>query len=73
MKAKLKVLKGPSAGKEIDIPVAKFFIGRGEDCHLRFQKVRQLAVITALSSFQMLKSIEKLWKQKWNVLKQQAD
>ena len=25
MKAKLKVLKGPSAGKEIDIPVAKFF------------------------------------------------
>ena len=35
MKAKLKVLKGPSAGKEIDIPVAKFFIGRGEDCHLR--------------------------------------
>jgi len=35
MKAKLKVLKGPSQGKEINIPVAKFFIGRGEDCHLR--------------------------------------
>lgn len=35
MKAKLKVLKGPSKGKEISIPVAKFFIGRGEDCHLR--------------------------------------
>ena len=35
MKAKLKVLKGPSKGKEINIPVAKFFIGRGEDCHLR--------------------------------------
>lgn len=35
MKAKLKVLKGPSEGKEINIPVAKFFIGRGEDCHLR--------------------------------------
>ena len=35
MKATLKVLKGPSAGKEIGIPVAKFFIGRGEDCHLR--------------------------------------
>ncbi len=35
MKATLKVLKGPSAGKEISIPVAKFFIGRGEDCHLR--------------------------------------
>ena len=35
MKAKLKVLKGPSEGKEISIPVAKFFIGRGEDCHLR--------------------------------------
>lgn len=35
MKAKLCVLKGPSAGKEITIPVSKFFIGRGEDCHLR--------------------------------------
>lgn len=35
MKVKLKVLKGPSEGKEINIPVAKFFIGRGEDCHLR--------------------------------------
>jgi len=35
MKAKLCVLKGPSEGKEIAIPVSKFFIGRGEDCHLR--------------------------------------
>ena len=35
MKAKLCVLKGPSEGKEITIPVSKFFIGRGEDCHLR--------------------------------------
>jgi pSer/pThr/pTyr-binding forkhead associated (FHA) protein len=35
MKAKLYVLKGPSEGKEITIPVSKFFIGRGEDCHLR--------------------------------------
>jgi hypothetical protein len=35
MKAKLCVLKGPREGKEITIPVSKFFIGRGEDCHLR--------------------------------------
>jgi pSer/pThr/pTyr-binding forkhead associated (FHA) protein len=35
MKAKLCVLKGPSEGKEITISVSKFFIGRGEDCHLR--------------------------------------
>jgi pSer/pThr/pTyr-binding forkhead associated (FHA) protein len=35
MKAKLYVLKGPSEGKEITISVSKFFIGRGEDCHLR--------------------------------------
>ena len=35
MKAKLCVLTGPSEGKEITIPVSKFFIGRGEDCHLR--------------------------------------
>ena len=35
MKAKLCVLKGPGEGKEITIPVSKFFIGRGEDCHLR--------------------------------------
>ena len=35
MKAKLRVLKGPSEGKDITIPVSKFFIGRGEDCHLR--------------------------------------
>ena len=35
MKAKLCVLKGPNEGKEITISVSKFFIGRGEDCHLR--------------------------------------
>lgn len=35
MRVKLKVLKGASEGKEIAIPVSKFFIGRGEDCHLR--------------------------------------
>ncbi len=35
MRVKLKVLQGTSEGKEIAIPVSKFFIGRGEDCHLR--------------------------------------
>jgi pSer/pThr/pTyr-binding forkhead associated (FHA) protein len=35
MRVKLKVLKGAGAGKVIPIPVAKFFVGRGEDCHLR--------------------------------------
>ena len=35
MRVKLKVLKGVGAGKEIPVPVAKFFIGRGDDCHLR--------------------------------------
>lgn len=35
MRVKLKVLQGASEGKEIAIPVSKFFIGRGEDCHLR--------------------------------------
>lgn len=37
MQLKLKVLSGSHAGKEIKIPLAKFFIGRGEDCHLRPQ------------------------------------
>jgi len=35
MKLKLKVLQGASANQEITVPVAKFLIGRGEDCHLR--------------------------------------
>jgi pSer/pThr/pTyr-binding forkhead associated (FHA) protein len=37
MQVRLKVLDGKLAGKEIKIPVSKFFIGRGEDCHLRPQ------------------------------------
>jgi pSer/pThr/pTyr-binding forkhead associated (FHA) protein len=37
MQVKLKVLGGSHAGKEIKISLAKFFIGRGEDCHLRPQ------------------------------------
>jgi pSer/pThr/pTyr-binding forkhead associated (FHA) protein len=37
MQVKLKVISGSHAGKEIKIPLAKFFIGRGEDCHLRPQ------------------------------------
>jgi pSer/pThr/pTyr-binding forkhead associated (FHA) protein len=35
MKVKLKLLKGPEAGKEIKIPSPKCVIGRGEDCQLR--------------------------------------
>ena len=35
MKVKLKLVKGPDAGKEVKIPVPKCVIGRGEDCHLR--------------------------------------
>lgn len=35
MKLKLKVLQGASANQEISIPVAKFLVGRGEECHLR--------------------------------------
>lgn len=35
MKVKLKLLKGPDAGKEIKIPTPKCLIGRNEDCHLR--------------------------------------
>ncbi|HTN77492.1 MAG TPA: FHA domain-containing protein [Pirellulaceae bacterium] len=37
MLVKLKVIGGSNAGKEIKIPLAKFFIGRSEDCHLRAQ------------------------------------
>jgi pSer/pThr/pTyr-binding forkhead associated (FHA) protein len=37
MKVKLKVVSGSHAGKEIKVSLAKFFIGRGEDCHLRPQ------------------------------------
>ena len=35
MKLKLKVLQGASANQEIAVPVAKFLVGRGEECHLR--------------------------------------
>jgi pSer/pThr/pTyr-binding forkhead associated (FHA) protein len=35
MKLKLKVLKGASTNQEIAVPVAKFLVGRGEECHLR--------------------------------------
>ena len=35
MQVKLKILKGPSQGKELKISRAKFIIGRGDDCHLR--------------------------------------
>lgn len=35
MELTLKLLSGSSAGKEIKIPVDKFFIGRADDCHLR--------------------------------------
>lgn len=35
MRVKLKILKGAGTGKFIPVPTAKFFIGRGDDCHLR--------------------------------------
>ena len=35
MHVKLKVLRGASAGKEVGVRGAKFFIGRSEECHLR--------------------------------------
>jgi len=35
MQVKLKVLVGSSAGKEIPVPVSRFLIGRGDDCHMR--------------------------------------
>ncbi len=35
MRVKLKVTKGAQAGREVIVPVSEFFIGRGEECHLR--------------------------------------
>jgi pSer/pThr/pTyr-binding forkhead associated (FHA) protein len=37
MQVKLKILKGPSQGKEVKIPSPKCLIGREEGCHLRAQ------------------------------------
>lgn len=37
MLVKLKILKGPSSGKEVKIPAPKCLIGRGEGCHMRAQ------------------------------------
>ena len=35
MEVKLVVGHGKHAGREIPIPIPKFFVGRAEDCHLR--------------------------------------
>jgi pSer/pThr/pTyr-binding forkhead associated (FHA) protein len=35
MKVKLKVLAGKNKGKELSVPVKRFLIGRGDDCHMR--------------------------------------
>lgn len=35
MEVKLKVLSGKNSGKEINVPVKRFLIGRADDCHLR--------------------------------------
>lgn len=35
MQVKLKVLLGKNEGKEIPVPVRRFLIGRGDDCHMR--------------------------------------
>jgi pSer/pThr/pTyr-binding forkhead associated (FHA) protein len=35
MEMKLKVLEGSQVGAEVPVPGPKFFVGRGEDCHLR--------------------------------------
>jgi pSer/pThr/pTyr-binding forkhead associated (FHA) protein len=35
MQVKLKVLAGKNAGKELAVPVKRFLIGRGDDCHMR--------------------------------------
>ena len=35
MQVRLKVLCGAHAGKEIRVPVPRFLVGRGEQCHLR--------------------------------------
>jgi pSer/pThr/pTyr-binding forkhead associated (FHA) protein len=37
MLVKLKILKGPSVGKEVKLPGPKCLIGRGEGCHMRAQ------------------------------------
>ena len=35
MQVKLKVLAGKNVGKELAVPVKRFLIGRGDDCHMR--------------------------------------
>ena len=35
MQVKLKVLAGKNTGKELAVPVKRFLIGRGDDCHMR--------------------------------------
>ena len=35
MQVKLKVLEGSQVGAEVPVPGPRFFVGRGEDCHLR--------------------------------------
>lgn len=35
MKVKIKILRGPSAGKEVRIPVPECLIGRSDECHMR--------------------------------------
>ncbi|MDA1050266.1 MAG: FHA domain-containing protein [Planctomycetota bacterium] len=35
MQVKLKVLAGKNSGKELAVPVKRFLIGRGDDCHMR--------------------------------------
>lgn len=35
MEVKLKVLVGKSSGSEIPVPLKRFLIGRGDDCHMR--------------------------------------
>ncbi len=35
MQVKLRVMRGSQAGREVVLPVPKFLIGRGEECHLR--------------------------------------
>lgn len=35
MQVKLKVLAGKNTGKELSVPVKRFLIGRGDDCHMR--------------------------------------
>ncbi|MCA9121307.1 MAG: FHA domain-containing protein [Planctomycetaceae bacterium] len=35
MQVKLKVLAGKNSGRELPVPVKRFLIGRGDDCHMR--------------------------------------